>query len=238
MTDPKAAAMSVVLREQPPSLDRPANILRTLLVVEQEVGYVPMEAIASIAKRLGVTEADVLGVLSYYPDLHTAPRGRHIVRLCTGEACVANGSLRLLTELYHKLDMKPGETSADGQFTSGTGLLSRQLRSGSDSHGGRSDVWPRHEHRVASDSGGSRRHTLKASQPLAMQCEFSYGDHALYFQRYVGAGGGGGSSGGGMGHGSGCRVDSHVDPRRVLSRTAGRARRPGRPPSLAAGQAG
>ena len=77
MTDPKAAAMSVVLREQPPSLDRPANILRTLLVVEQEVGYVPMEAIASIAKRLGVTEADVLGVLSYYPDLHTAPRGRH-----------------------------------------------------------------------------------------------------------------------------------------------------------------
>ena len=117
MTDPKAAAVTVVLREQPPSLDRPANILRTLLAVEQEVGYVPMEAVASIANILGVTEADVVGVLSYYPDLHTTPRGRHIVRLCTGEACVANGSLRLLTELNHELDMEPGGTSADGQFT-------------------------------------------------------------------------------------------------------------------------
>ena len=48
----------------------------------------PMEAIASIAKRLGVTEADVVGVLSYYPDLHTAPRGRHIVPALYG------GSLR------------------------------------------------------------------------------------------------------------------------------------------------
>src|SRR5512146_1009355 len=83
MTDPKAAALTVVLREQPPSLDRPANILRTLLAVEQEVGYVPMEALASIANILGVTEADVVGVLSYYPDLHTTPRGRHIVRVCT-----------------------------------------------------------------------------------------------------------------------------------------------------------
>jgi NADH:ubiquinone oxidoreductase subunit E len=117
MTDPKAAAVTVVLREQPPSVDRPPNILRTLLAVEQEVGYVPMEAVASIATTLGVTEADVVGVLSYYPDLHRRPRARHVLRLCTGEACVANGSLRLLTELNQQLDMEPGGTSADGQFT-------------------------------------------------------------------------------------------------------------------------
>ena len=91
MTDPKAVAVTVVLREQPPSLDRPANILRTLLAVEQEVGYVPMEAVASIANILGVTEADVVGVLSYYPDLHTTPRGRHIVRLCTGKLAWQTG---------------------------------------------------------------------------------------------------------------------------------------------------
>jgi NADH:ubiquinone oxidoreductase subunit E len=117
MTDPKAAAVTVVLRERPSAVDRPPNILRTLLAVEQEVGYVPREAVASIANILGVTEADVVGVLSYYPDLHSTPRGRHIVRLCTGEACVANGSLRLLAELNHQLDMAPGGTSADGQFT-------------------------------------------------------------------------------------------------------------------------
>jgi NADH:ubiquinone oxidoreductase subunit E len=117
MTDPKAAAVAVVLRERPPSPDTPGNILRTLMAVEQEVGHVPMEAVPSIAKMLDVTEAEVVGVLSYYPDLHSTPRGRHIVRLCTGEACVANRSLRLLAELNQALDVDPGGTSADGRFT-------------------------------------------------------------------------------------------------------------------------
>jgi NADH:ubiquinone oxidoreductase subunit E len=56
-------------------------------------------------------------VLSYYPDLHAAPRGRRIVRVCVGEACVANRSCDVLAECQAFLDICIGETTKDGGTT-------------------------------------------------------------------------------------------------------------------------
>lgn len=67
-----------------------ANILRTLIAIQAADGHVPLETLPDIAARLGVTEADVAGVLTYYPDLRTTPPGRHVVRVCMGESCMAN----------------------------------------------------------------------------------------------------------------------------------------------------
>jgi NADH:ubiquinone oxidoreductase subunit E len=117
MTAQQADGLARLLEEHRPRPDRPANILRTLLAIQQRLGHVPPEAVGTIAHTLGVTEADVAGVLSYYPDLHTIPRGRHVVRLCLGEACVANRAPRLLAELRQALAVGFGETSADGRVT-------------------------------------------------------------------------------------------------------------------------
>ncbi len=117
VTERDAAALNTLLNEHRPAPDRPANILETLLRIERQLGYVPPEAIGSIAESLGVTEAEVAGVLSYYPDLHTRPHGRHVIRLCMGEACVANRAGRLLSELGEELRIGLGATTSDGRFT-------------------------------------------------------------------------------------------------------------------------
>lgn len=117
MTDRDAALLREVLDEQRPTPDRPANILATLLGIERALGHVPPEAVGSIAAALGSTEAEVAGVLSYYPDLHTRPHGRHVIRLCRGEACVANRAGRLLAELGEELRVGFGATTSDGRFT-------------------------------------------------------------------------------------------------------------------------
>lgn len=117
MTDPESATLTSLLKEHRPQPKQPANILRTLLSVQQAIGHVPVEAIAPVADALAVPEADVAGVLSYYPDLHTKPRGRHVIRLCIGEACVANRAQRLFAELRRELGITLGETTADGRFT-------------------------------------------------------------------------------------------------------------------------
>jgi NADH:ubiquinone oxidoreductase subunit E len=95
----------------------PPNVLGSLLVVQEALGYVPLSAVAEIARALEVTEADVAGVLSYYPDLRTRPTGRHLVRVCMGESCVANHCGRVLTVLRGKLGIDLGETTPDGRFT-------------------------------------------------------------------------------------------------------------------------
>ena len=117
MTAGEAEELDNVLQKHRPEPGEPANILRTLLGVQHVLGHVPAHAIQPIAEALNVPEADVLGVLSYYPDLHTTPRGQQVVRVCLGEACVANRSPELLRALEQILGVRPGETTKDGRVT-------------------------------------------------------------------------------------------------------------------------
>ncbi len=96
---------------------RRPNILGTLLAVQSELGHVPQEAVPEIAAVLGVTDAEVAGVLSFYPDLRIQAPGRHVVRVCLGESCVANHCKRTLKELEKTLAVHLGETTRDGRFT-------------------------------------------------------------------------------------------------------------------------
>jgi len=95
----------------------PPNILDALLAVQGGLGYVPPTALPDIARALTMTEADVAGVLTYYPELRTHPPGRHLIRVCTGESCVANHCGRLLAALADELRIGMGATTPDGRFT-------------------------------------------------------------------------------------------------------------------------
>jgi NADH:ubiquinone oxidoreductase subunit E len=117
LTDRETTALATVLEEHRPGPGRPPNMLRTLLAVQKILGHVPAATLRPIAQTLKVPEAHVVGVLSYYPDLHAAPRGRHVVRVCLGEACVANRSLALLDSLQRFLGVGIGETTKDGGTT-------------------------------------------------------------------------------------------------------------------------
>jgi NADH:ubiquinone oxidoreductase subunit E len=54
----------------------PSNIRASLWAVQEALGYAPLGTIRDIARHMGVADADVAGVFSFYPDLHTRPRGR------------------------------------------------------------------------------------------------------------------------------------------------------------------
>ena len=101
-------------RPRPPA--RP-NLLKTLLTIQQAYGYVPNAAVQEVADALGVTEADVAGVLSYYPDLRTAPPGRHVIRVCMGESCMANHCPAVLRAVREYLGPGTGETASGARFT-------------------------------------------------------------------------------------------------------------------------
>ena len=93
------------------------NILKALLKVQGERGYVPSSSVHEIAAALGVADAEVAGVLSFYPDLRTKATGRHIIRVCMGEGCIANHCRRVVQELEKKLAIHLGESTRDGRFT-------------------------------------------------------------------------------------------------------------------------
>ncbi|BFU94792.1 MAG: formate dehydrogenase subunit gamma [Nitrospira sp.] len=93
------------------------NILRLLLAIQDRIGYVPPQSVPQIARGIGASEAEVAGVLSYYPDLRTAAPGRHVIRICTGESCVANHCVQLVKALRDRLGIEIGQTDPGGRFT-------------------------------------------------------------------------------------------------------------------------
>ena len=93
------------------------NILKALLAVQSARGYVPTNAIPQIAQVLGVTEAQVAGVLSYYSDLRTQPPGRHLIRVCMGESCTANYGVRVLRAIQDHVRLAVGDRAQAERFT-------------------------------------------------------------------------------------------------------------------------
>jgi NADH-quinone oxidoreductase subunit E len=85
--------------------------------VQDEIGYLPPEVMERIAERAGVPAARVFGVASFYSQFRLEPVGRHIVRVCEGTACHVQGALAITEAILDELDVREGETTADGKFT-------------------------------------------------------------------------------------------------------------------------
>jgi NADH-quinone oxidoreductase subunit E len=93
------------------------NLLSILQDVQKECGYLPEERLRAIALLLGMPLIDVYGVATFYKSFSLTPRGRHQIKVCLGTACHVRGADRVVEELERKLDIRPGETSEDGEFS-------------------------------------------------------------------------------------------------------------------------
>ena len=85
--------------------------------IQEQAGYIPPEAIPIIARQLGLFPAQVQGVVTFYSQLYTTPRGNNVVRVCRGTACHVSGdkSIRKLVKQYLGID--EGETTEDMEYT-------------------------------------------------------------------------------------------------------------------------
>ena len=85
--------------------------------VQQAVGYIPPEAIPRIARGLGLFPSQVQGVISFYTQFYTEPRGKNIVRVCRGTACHVRGGKTILKLVKHELGLEEGKTTSDLEYT-------------------------------------------------------------------------------------------------------------------------
>lgn len=93
------------------------GLLECLHALQEVFGYVPKETIDHIAEGFNISRAEVHGVISYYHDFKTSPRGRKVVRICQAEACQAMGSRELTHKVEELLGIKMGETGKDGAYS-------------------------------------------------------------------------------------------------------------------------
>ena len=85
--------------------------------VQEELGYLPEEAISEVANFLGLTKNEIYGVASFYAQFRFERQGEHIIKVCQGTACHVRGSRRILDTVQQALGIQPGETREDYKFS-------------------------------------------------------------------------------------------------------------------------
>ncbi len=97
--------------------DMPGGLLPLLHEVQASLGHVPKDCVPTIASGMGLSRAEVHGVISFYHDFHVQPRGETTIHLCRAEACQAMGSRKLEAHVKTRLGIDYGGTTADGRFS-------------------------------------------------------------------------------------------------------------------------
>jgi NADH-quinone oxidoreductase subunit F len=94
------------------------QLIPVLQAVQDEEGYLSAEALAAVAQQLGVSEAEVTGVATFYGQFRLRPVGRHTIKVCIGTACHVKGADRTYEAFCRELGIASGEdTDAQGEFT-------------------------------------------------------------------------------------------------------------------------
>ena len=95
----------------------PGALLPILHAIQDEVGFIPEDAVAIVADVLNLSRAEVHGVLTFYHFFRTRPPGKHTLYVCRAEACQSMGSRALEERIRDRLAIDFHETTPDGKFS-------------------------------------------------------------------------------------------------------------------------
>lgn len=95
------------------------SALIPVLHLVQETGNLSLsiEQMDEVASLLKITPIEVYEVATFYTMFNLKPVGKYVLEVCQTGPCMLNGSDQIIDYIKQKLNIKNGETTADGLFT-------------------------------------------------------------------------------------------------------------------------
>ena len=106
-------------RRYPPGSES-SLVLPCLRRIQEDRGYVADSDIEDLAAYIPVPRIQIEEVLAHYTQYRRSPVGRWHLQVCRNLSCSLRGAERVIDHLCKRLDVAPGQTTADGRFTLGT----------------------------------------------------------------------------------------------------------------------
>ncbi|MHB8278502.1 MAG: NADH-quinone oxidoreductase subunit NuoE [Candidatus Humimicrobiaceae bacterium] len=85
--------------------------------IQNELGFLPVEAQKKVAKELNIPEKEVYGVVTFYSFFSLTPRGKNNIRVCLGTACFVKGGKKIADKISKELEIEPGQTTPDRMYS-------------------------------------------------------------------------------------------------------------------------
>ena len=113
--DEMRAELDAVIKRH--SQDGRKALMQVLQEAQGIFGFLPLEVQREVSKGLGISVAEVYGVVSFYSFFSLVPRGEYVVSVCLGTACYVKGAQSILEKVETELGIKAGECTKDEKFS-------------------------------------------------------------------------------------------------------------------------
>lgn len=94
----------------------PGGMIEAFHAIQEELSYLPEEAVIEAAKVFGVPAAEAYGVATFYSYLSVKDRGKNVIRICESAPCHIAGAAKVVAALERELGIPMGSSTADGRF--------------------------------------------------------------------------------------------------------------------------
>lgn len=88
-------------------------LLEILHAAQEIFGYLGIDTLKFIAKRVKLPYSKVYGVATFYNYFRLKPKGKHTLVVCLGTACYIKGAEGIIKKIEQHYGIKVGETTSD-----------------------------------------------------------------------------------------------------------------------------
>ena len=89
------------------------SVIAIMQDIQKIYHYLPQEVLTYIAGELGLSEAKVYGVATFYENFSLEPKGKYVIKICDGTACHVRKSVPILERLRSELNLTDKKVTTD-----------------------------------------------------------------------------------------------------------------------------
>ena len=93
-------------------------IISVLQEIQEHYRYLPQEVFPYLAEKMGMSEAGIYSIATFYENFSLEPKGKYVIKICDGTACHVRKSIPILERLRKELGLSESKkTTDDRNFT-------------------------------------------------------------------------------------------------------------------------
>lgn len=113
----KLKKVEEIIARYPEGKQKSALIPLLHLAQDEFGGWLDVPVMDYVASLLHILPIEVYEVATFYTMFNMKPVGKYVLEVCQTGPCMLRGSDQIIDHIKNKLNIKAGETSADGLFT-------------------------------------------------------------------------------------------------------------------------
>lgn len=96
--------------------NRQSAIIAILQNIQEHYRYLPKEVFPYLSEKLGISQAKIYSVATFYENFSLKPKGKYVIKVCDGTACHVRKSIPILERLRKELELSEAKATTDDLY--------------------------------------------------------------------------------------------------------------------------